>query len=159
MFALWTWTGSAPGPAPAGDRETLSFAVPTGPGGAIEVTDVGCALVDSDELLNLNLGDAGASVHAWRAVLLDAAEICDARPRASRRPTSAQIHPEAASDQAGGISPPRIPARFESVSGPGDTPLLPIAAHAVPDAGGTSIVPAERAVRVLRETRCVGADL
>ncbi|MGY4101803.1 DEAD/DEAH box helicase [Nocardia sp. R16R-3T] len=44
-------------------------------------------------------------------------------------------------------------------NGPGDAVPLPISAHALPDAAGTSIVSAERAVRVLRETLCIGADL
>ncbi|MEV2219919.1 DEAD/DEAH box helicase [Nocardia vinacea] len=175
MFALWTWNGSAPGRAPDGDRETLSLAVPTGPHGAIEVTDVECALVDPDELLKLDLGDTGSSVYAWRAVLLDGVEPRDAQtdtrssgahpPVRSADARSADAAFEAAAttrtqvadastDQVGGTQ-----ARSESVGGPGDTVLLPIAAHAVPDAAGTSIVSAERAARVLRETRSVGAEL
>jgi hypothetical protein len=38
-------------------------------------------------------------------------------------------------------------------------PQLPVAAHAVPDASGASIFSAERALRVLRETRSVAAEL
>ncbi|BDT98768.1 DEAD/DEAH box helicase [Nocardia sputorum] len=40
-----------------------------------------------------------------------------------------------------------------------DADALPIAAHAVPDASGTAIVAAHHAVRVLRDTEAVTADL
>jgi SNF2 family DNA or RNA helicase len=167
MFALWTWTGSTPGRAPDGDRETLPLAVPTGTHGTIAVTDVECALVDPDELLKLDIDDAGPSVHAWHAVLLGGLEPCDAQTHSgvatrtqhspvlntSRREAAAQFDCETASDPLGGKS------RSESVGRPDDSVPLPIAAHAVPDAAGTSIVSAERAARVLRETRSVGAEL
>lgn len=151
MFALWTWTGSAPGPAPDGNRDTFALAVPTGPRGAIEVADVDCALVDPDELLQLNLGDEGSSVPAWRAVLLDGVEPRDT-------PDTSRPH-AATTDHADDMSKLRTPARCASASRPSEAVPLPIAAHAIPDATGTSIVSAERAVRVLRETLCVGSEL
>ncbi|MEU2040777.1 DEAD/DEAH box helicase [Nocardia niwae] len=40
-----------------------------------------------------------------------------------------------------------------------DADALPVAAHAVPDASGTAIVSAQRALRVLRDTEAVTADL
>ncbi len=40
-----------------------------------------------------------------------------------------------------------------------ERPVLPIAAHAVPDAGGTAIVSAEHALIVLRDTEAVAAEL
>ncbi|QKT09836.1 DEAD/DEAH box helicase [Rhodococcus sp. W8901] len=40
-----------------------------------------------------------------------------------------------------------------------DRPSLPVAAHAVPNASGTAIVSAEHAVRVLRESEAVAAEL
>lgn len=75
MFALWTWTGRDTGPAPAGfDRETLALVAPVGERGALEVTEVDCALVAPDQLgadgaSAPDAGDPGASVDAWRAVL------------------------------------------------------------------------------------------
>ncbi|WP_067475595.1 DEAD/DEAH box helicase [Nocardia amamiensis] len=50
-------------------------------------------------------------------------------------------------------------ARAEPVPEAPDDPELPIAAHAVPDASGTSVVSAQRALRVLRDTEAVAADL
>ncbi|WP_405165671.1 DEAD/DEAH box helicase [Nocardia sp. NBC_01499] len=121
VFALWTWTGEATGPAPAelGDRETLSLAVPTGFDGAIEVAQIDCALIDPTAFAALVLADAGASVHSWQTTL----------------------RADSAAPQADPLD------------------QLPIAAHAVPNAAGTSIVSAERAVRVLRETQSVATEL
>ncbi|MBF6212739.1 DEAD/DEAH box helicase [Nocardia puris] len=115
LFALWTWSGRAPGPAPDGfgDRETLALAVPTPDRSGIEVVDVACAVVTPDELAAAEAGSPPAdSLLRWQEVLR------------------------------------------------GDTPDgLPPAAHAVPDAVGTSIVSSERALRVLRETTRLAGDL
>ncbi|WP_051186867.1 DEAD/DEAH box helicase [Nocardia tenerifensis] len=118
MFALWTWTGQATGPAPAdlGDRETLALAVPTGFEGAIEVAEVDCRVIDPAALATLDPADAAPSLRGWRKTLLDESDA-------------------------------------------GSAEQLPIAAHAVPNAAGTSIVPAERAIRVLCETQSVATEL
>ncbi|WP_228002054.1 DEAD/DEAH box helicase [Nocardia australiensis] len=116
MFALWTWSGHTTGRAPDGDHETLPLAVPTGEHGAIEITDVDCALIDPEELLGIAIDDASPSIVAWRTALREV----------------------------------------------GDAPItarLPIAAHAVPDAVGASIVSPERVLRVLHETRSIAAEL
>ncbi|MGW4768242.1 DEAD/DEAH box helicase [Nocardia sp. NPDC004278] len=162
MFALWTWTGSGPGRAPEGDHETLALAVPTGPHGAIEVAEVDCALVDPDDLMQLDLADAGPSLLAWHAALRtegdpDDAQSIDSSPSIAdhsgqTRTTRAWAHD--VSRPSGGPD-----ADETEQAQPGRPVLLPTAAHAVPDAIGTSIVSAERAVRVLRETRCVQLEL
>ncbi|MET7769833.1 DEAD/DEAH box helicase [Nocardia sp. NPDC005366] len=121
MFALWTWTGHATGRPPASveGRQTLALAVPTGPHGAIEISDVECALVDPAELAAsgtsgiVALDEPGRSLLAWR-------QVVEGDERITR---------------------------------------LPIAAHAVPDATNTSIVTAERALRIVRESRAVEAEL
>ncbi|WP_225726685.1 MULTISPECIES: DEAD/DEAH box helicase [unclassified Nocardia] len=136
MFALWTWTGTALGPAPElGESATIPLAVPAGDAGAIEITEVDCALVDPDTFAALTIDDAGylgnvdtpaaqavptpsgsaaRSVQAWRALLTDSVE---------------------------------------------SEATLPIAAHAVPDATGTAIVSAARAMRILQETRSTASEL
>ncbi|GAA5055439.1 DEAD/DEAH box helicase [Nocardia callitridis] len=48
--------------------------------------------------------------------------------------------------------------RADPAHADGDTVEMPLAAHAVPDAAGTSIVSATRARRVLRESRVVAAE-
>ncbi|MGK8556629.1 DEAD/DEAH box helicase [Nocardia gipuzkoensis] len=123
MFALWTWTGRATGPAPRGpgDRDTLALVLPVGADGALEVTDVDAALLGPEDFADLTVEQAGHSILRWQDIL-----------RA---------------------------ARAEPVPDAPDDPELPIAAHAVPDASGTSVVSAQRALRVLRDTEAVAADL
>ncbi|MEU4313685.1 DEAD/DEAH box helicase [Nocardia sp. NPDC024068] len=78
MFALWTWSGREPGPAPdqAGDPATVSLVVPGGTlaqlraGSAdLRVADVSCALVAPDRFAGLPVADPGASTRAWLRVL------------------------------------------------------------------------------------------
>src|SRR5690349_19420869 len=78
MFALWTWTGREPGPAPAGlgDTATLALAVPGGTraqarAGSItlQVPPVDCALVDPAGLAGFTPADPGRSTRAWQALL------------------------------------------------------------------------------------------
>lgn len=144
MFALWTWTGHAVGRAPEGDHETMRLAVPTGARDAIEVADVDCALVDPEDLLGLTIEGAGASVDAWQAALRPTGELSDPAATAGNTTHETSGPPDAAAPAA--ATPPIGPA-------------LPIAAHAVPDAVGTSIYAAERALRVLHETRSIVAEL
>ncbi|MFQ6330200.1 DEAD/DEAH box helicase [Nocardia sp. CWNU-33] len=144
MFALWTWTGHAVGRAPEGDHETMRLAVPTGARDAIEVADVDCALVDPEDLLGLTIEGAGPSVDAWQAALRPTGELSDPAATAGNTTHKTSGPPDAAS-----------PAAATQPIGP----TLPIAAHAVPDAVGTSIYAAERALRVLHETRSIVAEL
>ncbi|MBL1079648.1 DEAD/DEAH box helicase [Nocardia sp. 2] len=111
MFAVWTWTGHAPGRAPdgIGEPETVELAVP-GPDG-IAVTGVPSALVEPARFAGLELAEAGASVAAWRAA----------------------FH--------------------------GDAPALPPAAHAVPNAAGTAVVAASRALGAFERTLALDAEL
>ncbi|MGW0179994.1 DEAD/DEAH box helicase [Nocardia sp. NPDC003345] len=78
MFALWTWSGHEPGPAPgdAGAPATVALVVPDGPLGrlragsaGLRVADVACALVTPDGLAALPVADPGTSTLAWRRVL------------------------------------------------------------------------------------------
>ncbi|WP_327150545.1 DEAD/DEAH box helicase [Nocardia sp. NBC_01329] len=78
MFALWTWTGREPGPAPAGigDIATLELAVPSGTlaqaragSTTVQVTPVDCALMDPTGFAGLVPPDPGASTRAWQAIL------------------------------------------------------------------------------------------
>ncbi|MGW5382910.1 DEAD/DEAH box helicase [Nocardia sp. NPDC003963] len=78
MFALWTWTGREPGPAPEGigDAATLALAVPGGTLAqaragsiALQVTPVDCALVDPTGLAGLAPPDPGVSTRAWQTIL------------------------------------------------------------------------------------------
>lgn len=78
MFALWTWTGREPGPAPTGigDTATLALAVPGGTraqarAGSItlQVTPVDCALVDPAGLAGFAPAEPGHSTRAWQAIL------------------------------------------------------------------------------------------
>ncbi|MEG8178654.1 DEAD/DEAH box helicase [Nocardia terpenica] len=111
MFALWNWTGHAPGPAPGEERETLELALPAG--SEIAVTAVDCALAEADRFAALDIAAPGSSVLAWRAVL------------------------------DGELDPDRLPP----------------AAHAVPNAAGTAIVSAARAVRACADTLALAAEL
>ncbi|MFI9510373.1 DEAD/DEAH box helicase [Nocardia sp. NPDC052566] len=154
MFALWTWTGHSTGPAPAGlgDRETLTLAVPTGEHGAIQTADVDCAVVDPEEFAGLVVRQSDSA-------------MADSRP--SHRPTSTPEPARRAEDTGAanaGAAPEVIDAgssvhAWREVFGtPDGSVRMPIAAHAVPDAAGTSVVSAERAVRVLRETLAVAVE-
>ncbi|GGK95037.1 DEAD/DEAH box helicase [Nocardia jinanensis] len=78
MFALWTWTGREPGPAPEtiGEAATLALVVPGGTraqarAGSItlEVAQVDCALVDPTGFAGLVPADPGVSTRAWQAIL------------------------------------------------------------------------------------------
>lgn len=66
-FALWTWSGRAPGPAPAGQRETVRLAIPTPDGTTIAVQEVECAVIDPGDL-PADVPEAGPSLAAWRTV-------------------------------------------------------------------------------------------
>ncbi|MCP2316066.1 Helicase conserved C-terminal domain-containing protein [Nocardia amikacinitolerans] len=141
---MWTWTGHGPGFAPAdlGDRETLALALPTGSRGAIEVADVDCALISPAELAALALGDdlpaAGSPDRGHSA------PMASAEPSATPRPLDAGSSLRA----------------WRTVLRQGEpVDALPIAAHAVPDAVGTAIVSADRALRTLLDTEAVAADL
>ncbi|RJO69479.1 DEAD/DEAH box helicase [Nocardia panacis] len=127
MFALWTWTESTPGPAPAlGEHETLPLVVPVGPDGALEVAEIDCALVDPAALA------AGAA----EALATPESDPASTEPGASLLAWRAEVrNPEA------------------------DYPVLPIAAHAVPDAVATSILSGTEAVRILRRTCSVEREL
>ena len=67
MFALWTWTGQRPGPAPSGPGEPdrIALAIPSATGN-IAVTQVACTLVEPDQLTTAR---RTPSVRAWRAAL------------------------------------------------------------------------------------------
>ncbi|MFI5716888.1 DEAD/DEAH box helicase [Nocardia sp. NPDC051750] len=78
MFALWTWTGSEPGPAPQGigDTATLPLVVPGGTlaqaragSATLQVTPVRCALVDPEGFAAVPVERPGPSTRAWRATL------------------------------------------------------------------------------------------
>ncbi|WP_067664708.1 DEAD/DEAH box helicase [Nocardia miyunensis] len=111
MFALWTWTGRHPGPAPTGSGEPdrIALAIPSTTGD-IAVAHVDCTLVEPD---HLTLARRTPSVRAWRAALEGRANAND----------------------------------------------LPPAAHAVPNATGTGIISADRALRALSDAVAVGAEL
>ncbi|MBY8860802.1 DEAD/DEAH box helicase [Nocardia sp. CA2R105] len=111
MFALWTWTGRRPGPAPtgAGEPDRVALAIPSTTGD-IAVAQVDCMLVEPD---HLTVARRTSSVRAWRAAL----------------------------------------------DGRADPSTLPPAAHAVPNATGTGIISADRALRALTGTLAVGAEL
>ncbi|MFC4374627.1 DEAD/DEAH box helicase [Nocardia halotolerans] len=134
MFALWTWTGHGAGhpPADLGDPETLTLALPVGARRAIEPVAVPATVVLPTELAELPTADLASSARAWRALL-------------HATPT--------------GGHPAGEPPTSESPDRPTRTIELPTAAHAVPDAVGTSIFSAERAIRVLRDTEAVSAEL
>ncbi|MFJ1828091.1 DEAD/DEAH box helicase [Streptomyces sp. NPDC088178] len=68
MFALWTWSGGTVGAAPPlGDIETIPLAVPTPDLGRLKVSDVDCALIEPDRLVDAPLDSPGRSVDAWRS--------------------------------------------------------------------------------------------
>ncbi|MFB7716870.1 DEAD/DEAH box helicase [Nocardia sp. NPDC056100] len=111
MFALWSWSASAPGATPEieGEPDTVTLAVPED--GGFAVRELPCLMVEPERFPGLDLATPGSSVRGWRDVLS------------------------------------------------GAEPALPIAAHAVPNAGGNAIVTAERAVRALLDTVALGNEL
>ncbi|MEV6066068.1 DEAD/DEAH box helicase [Nocardia sp. NPDC052001] len=111
MFALWSWSASAPGATPEieGEPDTVTLAVPED--GGFAVRELPCLMVEPERFPGLDLATPGSSVRAWRDVLS------------------------------------------------GAEPALPVAAHAVPNAGGNAIVTADRAVRALLDTVALGTEL
>ncbi|MFD3593943.1 DEAD/DEAH box helicase [Nocardia sp. NPDC058640] len=151
MFALWSWNGREAGPAPTGigDPEVLALALPVGERGAIEPAEVATTVVTAAELAESNFDELAPSALAWRALLAAA-------------PSSTQPAGDVRSKRRTGASQP---ARSRAAASP-DAPItpvteadLPAAAHAVPDAVGTAIVSAQRAMRVLRETQALDGTL
>ncbi|MFD4429893.1 DEAD/DEAH box helicase [Nocardia sp. NPDC058497] len=142
MFALWTWTGHGAGAAPAGigDPEALTLALPVGERGAIELVEIPAAVVTPAELAGVTIADLAPSALALRELL------------AAARPAAAAGEATAPPSRNTGAVEPHGDGSAISVD-------LPAAAHAVPDAVGTSIVSAQRAVRVLRETAAADAEL
>ena len=68
MFAIWTWSCGAAGAAPlVGGVETVALVVPTPDLSQFEVSDVECALIETDKLAGALLDSPGRSVGAWRA--------------------------------------------------------------------------------------------
>lgn len=133
--------------------------MPTGPQGTIEIADVDCALIDPDELAELDIATVGSSagVSARTSASAGSPSPTDGgntsgsdKAGAGSGPTSEQTLPVAAAS----LLAWQALLRDENA-----TVQLPLAAHAVPDAVGTSIVSGERAMRVLRETRSTAADL
>ncbi|MFF3572480.1 DEAD/DEAH box helicase [Nocardia jiangxiensis] len=86
MFALWTWTGRRPGPAPtgAGEPDRIALAIPSTTGD-IAVAQVDCTLVEPD---HLTMARRTPSVRAWRAAL-------DGRADPSALPPAAHAVPNA----------------------------------------------------------------
>ncbi|PWV81125.1 helicase-like protein [Nocardia neocaledoniensis] len=108
-------------------------------------------MVTPTELATVPDADLAPSAHAWRA-LLAATDESTGRP-ADASATRAPDHGPAAGTDPRGID------RATALSATVGASTLPIAAHAVPDAVGGAIVSAERAVRVLRDTEVVGAEV
>ncbi|MEV0683453.1 DEAD/DEAH box helicase [Nocardia sp. NPDC050378] len=157
MFALWTWSGLRAGRPPndVGDPETLILALPVGERRALEPVEVPAAVVTGSELLELPAADLGPSAQAWRMLLDDARTDVDHRHREAPTTGEAGADDERASTDLGASGRPTANARSAA-----NAPVeLPIAAHAVPNAVGTAVVSAERAVRVVRETEAAAADL
>lgn len=68
MFAIWTWSCGAAGAAPlVGGVEMVALVVPTPDLSQFEVSDVECALIETDRLAGALLDSPGRSVGAWRA--------------------------------------------------------------------------------------------
>ncbi|MFI5498794.1 DEAD/DEAH box helicase [Nocardia asteroides] len=129
MFALWTWTGHGAGAAPG--------------------------IGDPERLtLVLPVGERGAleptelPVAVVTSAELAAVAVDELAPSALAWRTL--LSTDTGSGEANADGNPRAGQVF---------PALPAAAHAVPDAVGTAIVSAERAVRVLRETASADTEL
>ncbi|MEV0333824.1 DEAD/DEAH box helicase [Nocardia sp. NPDC050717] len=161
MFALWTWTGHGAGPAPAeiGDPELLTLALPVGERGAIEPIEIPAAVATPAELALVPDADLAPSARAWRT-LFAAAARSHGQPRGESARRSADAS-ATRTDHRSAAAPDtnRIDRAAAAASVAADPTVLPIAAHAVPDAVGSAIVSAERAVRVLSETEAVAAEL
>ncbi|MFC9896360.1 DEAD/DEAH box helicase [Nocardia sp. NPDC127579] len=185
----WSGRTTGRPPTGVGARETLSLAVPAGGLDALEIAEVDCALVTPAELAALDLGDSeqvstardaaefptpAAALRIWqRAVHM--IQAADTSPTATDRtaagasgisaagpaapPTTVRTTGEPTASAAGSAANvPEIDAPTGHASAATEL-TLPIAAHAVPDAAGTSVVSAERAVRVFGETQAVTAEL
>ncbi len=117
--------------------------------GAIEPVEIPAAVVTPAELATIQVEELASSALAWRAVL-DSAPLGDATAI-----SDAATVPRPATTAGRGPDGPAAPPP----PGRDPVPVLPPAAHAVPDAVGTAIVSAERAVRVLRETQALDREL
>ncbi|WP_068064019.1 DEAD/DEAH box helicase [Nocardia xishanensis] len=155
LFALWTWTGHGAGRAPTGlgDRETLALAVPTGGRGAIEITEVDCALIPPAELAALDLAPISGTTPTGSAN----GYVTDA-------PTTSTRHTEPDPTEAETLDAQRLPDAGASLRAwhtvlRGELVALPAAAHAVPDASGTAIVSEARALHTLLDTEAMAAHL
>ncbi|WP_181697038.1 DEAD/DEAH box helicase [Nocardia sp. GTS18] len=157
MFALWTWSGLGAGrpPRDVGDPETLTLALPVGERRALEPVEVPAAVVTGSELLELPVAELGPSAQAWRMLLDDARTDVDHRHREAPTAGEARADDGRPSTDRGAGGLPTANTRAAA-----NAPVeLPIAAHAVPNAVGTAVVSAERAVRVVRETEAAAAEL
>ncbi|MFE3544799.1 DEAD/DEAH box helicase [Nocardia sp. NPDC059177] len=184
MFALWTWTGHAAGPAPGlGDPEQLTLALPVGERGAIEPVEIATAVVTPAELATLPTAGLAPSALSWHTLLATPRRDPGDRPgdhlppaphaTATATTATADLPPalravNTDTTAATHLAPAGHPAAMETTAAthgpstalpPTAVDQLPPAAHAVPDAVGTAIVSAERAVRVLRETEALDAEL
>ncbi|MDO3649009.1 DEAD/DEAH box helicase [Nocardia mangyaensis] len=158
MFALWTWTGHGAGPAPdLGDPEALTLALPVGERGAIEPVETPTAVVTPRALAALE-GELAPSALAWRALLAPATGSSSPTPDAAGPPHSAP-HPNAPERAAATPPSDTLAAPVDTRDTSAPSSVLPPAAHAVPDAVGAAIVSAARALRVLRDTEAIGAEL
>ncbi|MFC9963447.1 DEAD/DEAH box helicase [Nocardia ignorata] len=170
MFALWTWSGLGAGhpPRDVGDPETLTLALPVGERRALEPVEVPAAVVTGSELLELSVADLDPSALAWRMLLDDARTDVDRRHREA--PTADEARADAGDGRpsiglgtgerpAANARPTANARAAENAGAAADALELPIAAHAVPNAVGTAVVSAERAVRVVRETEAAAAEL
>ncbi|WP_373863618.1 DEAD/DEAH box helicase [Nocardia vermiculata] len=144
-FALWTWSGHTTGPAPHGQHERIRLAVPDTAGTAIEIREVECAVVDADWFRDNDGGDDAGGQDDGHA---------GGHRRAEQQRGSVANADRGAPRMGASVTAWRNVARGADA---GD--LLPVAAHATPNAAGTAIVSAERAVRAFRDTEDVTAAL
>lgn len=140
----------------------MTLALPVGERRALEPVEVPAAVVTGSELLELSVADLGPSALAWRMLLEDARTDVDHRHREA--PTADEARADAddgrPSTGLGAGERPAANARPTANARAAANALeLPIAAHAVPNAVGTAVVSAERAVRVVRETEAAAAEL
>ncbi len=140
----------------------MTLALPVGERRALEPVEVPAAVVTGSELLELSVAELGPSALAWRMLLDDARADVDHHHREA--PTTDEARADAddgrPSTGLGSGERPAANARPTPNAGAAANALeLPIAAHAVPNAVGTAVVSAERAVRVVRETEAAAAEL
>ncbi len=135
--------------------------MPTGARGAIEITEVDCALIPPAELAALDLG--AVSIVGITPGTMGASGVAFAATT-STRPVTEPGRSGAIPTEA--LTAPRLPDAGASLRAwhtvlrggePGST--LPAAAHAVPDAAGTAIVSEARALRTLLDTEAMAANL